>query len=217
MKNKNSKLIKNLVVFASGLTLLNFCLYKGYSGIAKAKPFKDNKYKATRVYSNELTSEGEISKKYYSFSNISDEEKEAIIFKTPYFENVDGQFERTNYLIPTNLYSDKQINIIKENIDNQEFLFEQDFIIESMFNIDDAPDLNIYKIEKRDNVPEYNAYEVTYLSRKQNNEEYIYVPNEKKDFINNVVFSFTILGSDAIYTAAYASVKIKQKKKTINK
>lgn len=217
MKKKNSKLIQNLVIFASGLTLLNFCLYKGYSVIAKAKPFKDNKYKATRVYSTELTEDGEINKRYYSCENINKEEKETIIFKTPYFKNADGEYERNNYLIPTSSYTEEQVNIIKENIDDQDMLLDQNFILESIINIDDAPNLNIYKVERVSEIPDDNKYEVTYLTRREKENDVIYVPNRRQDVVNNFIFSFVLLGSDTIYTTAYISSKNKQKKKTINK
>lgn len=216
MKIKNLKITKNVAIFISGLTLLNFGVYEFYTTKTGLKPFKENKYKMTKIYEQELTQNGLIERECYSGIDILDEEKEAIIFKAPYETNK-NEIERKNYLIPLDYFSNVEAEAIKKNIQNQEYVLNQDFIIDIIEEINTTPNLNIFKIEQSDNIPELNDYEISYLTREQSNDEYIYVNSKDKDIINSVTYSLIALSLSSCYYGLYTTINNKIKKKEKNK
>lgn len=213
MKITNFKLNKNIAIFLSGFTLINVCMYKVYSDIIKLKPFQENHYKIYKVYEDELTQYGVVKDSYYLSQKINSDEYKSIVIKTPYFENSSGEIIRNNYLIPIDYYDHRQINYIKNNINNQKQIFSKDFIIETIEQINELKEPNIYKIDYLDKIPKENNYEITYLQRYDNDNEFAYIKNKERDFANNITYTSIAFLGNTCYTTAFITLNNKIKKK----
>ncbi len=162
MKPKNLKLYKGLAIVAGGIVFSNVFSVAFHKSVSGDLPFED--IYEHKVYSSEITKNGTINDEYYA-SQL--DYNEAIIIKSPYNYNQDKkQYERKVGMISANDYSINEINFITENIENQNLLFEQEYIYKMTDSLRNSKDFEISNSFSKD-----NNYEISYITFTENFED----------------------------------------------
>jgi len=198
------KLNKNIAIMVSSVALIQGMIYAGFVKIKGAKPFVKNEYSHHLVELNEY--ENNVTSEFYTDKDIDMDE--AVIVKTPY--NIDSNKNVKCEVIAINpdKFSNKELNYIKHNFNNQKIVLTDNDITSKLMNLYDENN-TLLTYDQINTIPNENNYQISYSFINEDYSKTKLMNNEAKDLENTI--EYIICSSLGLCSTIPATLKLTKK------